>query len=158
MATTTLAQARTRLAADLKSIAGIKRVYDTIANLAPNSPDLPCFILDTRQPFLTVTGGAIGTTDRTLHFDLTFLYRAENQGNAEENIPAIELFVEATITKLYANFTGAGLYLINKDTNTMEFTGYMLSTNNTEAGTRYWGFTMTLDATLTVDTTSSAGT
>ena len=157
MATTTPFEARERLAEDLRAIAGVRRVYETFAEQMPESPDLPCFVLDVRDPFFSITGGAVGQTEDTLYLSLTFLFKAQGQGKPIENIQAIERFLILTKQKLYANFTGGGLYLINKDTRTMAFSGYLLGKENAPVGTRYWGFDGTLDLTMFVDTTMSAG-
>lgn len=157
MPAVTIAQARARLASDLSKIQGVKRVYDTLADQMPQSPDLPCFELETQQPFLTSRGGAVGMTERTLHLNLTFYYKTEGQGKPAENITAVEAYTEATIAQLYANFTGGDTYLINKDTGTLDFTGYLFGKENAPDQTRYWGFSATLELTLFVETTMSGG-
>lgn len=158
MSAVTIFEARQRLAADLLSIDGIKRVYETIAEELPSNPDCPCFELAVREPMLSVRGGVAGQTEDTMMLDLAFLFKARNLGKPIENIQAIDRFILLTKAKLYANFTGAGLYLINKDTGTLDFTAYLLTKNNAPTGTTYWGFKVTLDLTMLVDTTVAAGT
>ena len=150
---------RARLVTDLGAITGITKVYHDIPNVAPAPPDLPCFVLDMRDPMVTTRSMTNSTVDYTWHFDLTLLFKPEGLGNPDENFSSLEDFIKLTIDKLYANFTGAGTWtLINKDTNTLEFTGGLMSiTNAPDGANRFWGFVGTLDITEEVTTTMSTG-
>ena len=113
-----------------------------------------------RDPRVTTTSRTSGSVDFTSHFDLTLLYKPEGLGNPDENMTSLENFIKLTIDALYGNFSGGGTWdVINKDTNTLEFSGGVLLLEGLlEGTTRAWGFSGTLDVTEFVLVTMNSGT
>jgi hypothetical protein len=150
---------RTRLASDLGAVAGIKRVYADVPNNTPEAPDMPCYILNMRDPMVTTRSRTNSTVDFTWHFDLTLLYKPEGLGNPDENMTGLENYIALTVDALYGSFSGGGTWdLINKDEGSLQFTGGVLTLEGQVEGARAWGFSGTLDVTEFVDVTMSSGT
>lgn len=151
---------RARLGTTLAAVTGISKVYTDIPNNAPAQPDMPCYILNMRDPMVTTQSRTNSSVDFTWHFDLTLLYKSEGLGNPDENMSGLEDFIKLTIDALYGDFTGAGAWdLLNKDTGTLQFGGGVLTLEGAAEGTnRAWGFSGTLDITEYVTVTMSAGT
>lgn len=150
---------RARLVTDLGAITGVTKVYHDVPNVFPAPADMPCFILDMRDPMVTTRSETNSSVDYTWHFGLTFVFKPEGLGNPDENFSSLEDFIKLTVDKLYANFTGGGTWArINKDDNTLTFSGGVLTLDNAPESTgRVWGFIGTLDVTEEVTTTMGTG-
>lgn len=153
---------RARLGTTLGAISGISRVYTDLPNTMPANPDMPCFILNMREPMVTVQSRTNSSVEYNWHFDLTCLVKSEGLGNPDENFSALEDFIKLTVDALFADFTGAGAWtLLNKDAGgvtALEFTGGILGQAEQAAeSNRAWGFSGTLDVMENISTVMSAG-
>lgn len=151
---------RTRLASTLGAVTGIQRVYVNVPNVSPADPDMPCFILNMREPMVTVQAHNNTHVEYTWHFDLTCLVTPEGLGNPDQNMQELESYIAATVNALFGDYSGGGAWtLINKDAGgaPFEFSGGVLTQEGQLEGNRNWGFAGTLDVTELVATPFSAG-
>ena len=145
---------RTKLVTELGEITGVTKVYHDEPDVAPATPDLPCFILAFRDPCCLARSETNGSIEYTWQFSATFLYKDAGLGKTEENLSGLEDFIKLFVDKMGENISGAGTWRDwNKDTGTLEFTAGIIEKPNAPESTRYWGWTCTLDITESVATT-----
>jgi hypothetical protein len=157
-----IATIRERLGTTLGAISGVRRVFPDIPDIAPAQPDMPCFILNMREPMVTVQARNNTHVDFTWHFDLTCLTKSEGLGNPAQNTAELESYIASTVAALFADYSGGGAWtMINKDAGgaALDFTGGVLTLEGQLEGTaRAWGFSGVLDVTEFVAVTMSSGT